>query len=348
MTFLFLYAELAGYTVACLNELSKRNHKIIVVRWPVNNEAPFAFNFDKSIEVLDRTKLSVPEIPTLIKNNNPDVLLGCGWLDKGYLKAIKANKQIKNRVIILDNQWRGDLKQQIATLISPFWIRKIYNKAWVPGLKQQKFALKLGFNPKNTKLNFYSADVDLYQQVFEKSIGQKQENFPKRFLFVGRYVDFKGVEELWGAFNELTEIEKNGWELWCAGTGILFNEKPNLPNVKHLGFVQPEKMLEIIAQCGVFIMPSRVEPWGVVLHEMATAGMPIITTTKVGAAENFLIKNKNGYLIEPNNKDTLKEKMLQFINMSKTDLVKMAEESNQIGKKVNPKLWADTLESFVD
>ena len=41
---LFLYTEIAGYTVACLNELRKSEVEIFLIRWSVNKEAPFYFN----------------------------------------------------------------------------------------------------------------------------------------------------------------------------------------------------------------------------------------------------------------------------------------------------------------
>ena len=41
-------------------------------------------------------------------------------------------------------------------------------------------------------------------------------------------------------------------------------------------------------------MPSKKEPWGVVLQEMAIAGLPLLTSQHVGAATMFLEEHENG------------------------------------------------------
>ena len=52
---LILYTELAGYTINCLSNfvLKYPEYNVHVVRWPVNKEAPFQFDF-RSIQVYDR------------------------------------------------------------------------------------------------------------------------------------------------------------------------------------------------------------------------------------------------------------------------------------------------------
>lgn len=46
-------------------------------------------------------------------------------------------------------------------------------------------------------------------------------------------------------------------------------------------------MTNLMKQCGVFILPSRIEPWGVVVHEFSAAGFPLLLSDQVGSAESF-------------------------------------------------------------
>ena len=41
---LFLYTEIANYFLACVKELHK-SADVAIVRWAVNEEAPFSFEF---------------------------------------------------------------------------------------------------------------------------------------------------------------------------------------------------------------------------------------------------------------------------------------------------------------
>jgi len=45
-------------------------------------------------------------------------------------------------------------------------------------------------------------------------------------------------------------------------------------DVHDKGFVQPSDLPNIFAQAGVFILPSRYEPWGVVIGEALASGLP--------------------------------------------------------------------------
>jgi len=53
----------------------------------------------------------------------------------------------------------------------------------------------------------------------------------------------------------------------------------------------------------MFVMPSFSDPWGLTINEAMAAGLPVITTTNVGAQE--LIQG-NGFLIPPRNTEALK------------------------------------------
>ena len=82
-------------------------------------------------------------------------------------------------------------------------------------------------------------------------------------------------------------------------------------------------------------MPSLDEPWGVVVHEFCSAGLPIILSSKVGAKSSFLIKGFNGYEFEALNVTSLSESLLKIINSSDKELYKMGMNSNAISKKMS-------------
>ena len=51
----FLYSELAGYFIACINELLKTPHiEIHIIHWEVNKEAPFNISFLPSVNLYPR------------------------------------------------------------------------------------------------------------------------------------------------------------------------------------------------------------------------------------------------------------------------------------------------------
>lgn len=343
MNILICFTELAEYFVSCVNEvISQTNATIHLVRWPVNKEAPFKFNnLHPNIIVYERHKYSESELLNLAKEINPNLIMVSGWVDKGYTGIAKFFYKKIPTVLLFDNKWQNTFKQNIASLLSPIMLKNKFSHCFVPGPEQVIFANKLGYKNDQILTGFYSCDYLKFNGFLEKYKNEKAQDFPKKFIFIGRYYDFKGLPELWDAFIELQNEQENEWELWCLGTGDLAPIEH--PKIKHFGFVQPQNLFTYLKQTGVFVMPSRIEPWGVVLHEMVAAGFPVICSDKVGSAVSFLVNNKNGFSFEAGNKTDLKESLKKIMKLSNQELINMGIESEALAKKITPALWAKSL-----
>lgn len=340
MTVLFLYTELADYFLKCCDELSK-TCDVHIVRWPVNKEAPFNFSYSDKIKIYDKKAYSFDGLQKLVSEINPDVLICSGWVDKDYLKITKPYFKKIPTVLTCDTHWKGSLKQHIAILLSRFFLLTTFSNAWVPGKPQVIYVKKLGFKPENISTGFYSCDLSKFNAVYNSQHKIKAEHFPRRFLYVGRYYEFKGISDLWQAFIELQAEKPSSWELWCLGAGDL--EPIKHPNIKHFGFVQPKDLEPILEKTGVFVLPSRFEPWGVVVQEYAAAGFPMIVSSAVGAREVFLEEKKNGFSFPPQNVSVLKKELKKVMNLSDKELILMSEQSHALAQKISPKKWANTV-----
>jgi glycosyltransferase involved in cell wall biosynthesis len=346
MNVVFLYTELAGYSIACMQAVI-RNYptvKITVIRWPLNKEAPFKFNFD-GLDVYEKNTFGVNELLQFVQQIKPSLLICSGWIDKDYVKVCKSFKGKVPTVLAIDNQWTGRFRQQVARLVSGFTLKRYFSHVWVPGTLQCKYAQKLGFKLVNIKDGFYAADTDLYSNYFEKYKKNKLD-LPKRFLYTGRYVYHKGIFDLWQAFIELQNEVPSEWELWCVGTGNEWENRVEHPKIKHLGFIQPNEMNQVIKDTAWYILPSHFEPWGVSLHEFTAAGFPIIVSTNVGSAEQFL--SGNGFVFQSGNIEELKDVMRNAMNVSEDSYRSMSRKSNQLAQQNTPDIWAKTLLSFIN
>jgi glycosyltransferase involved in cell wall biosynthesis len=336
----FLYTELAGYFLACVEALSK-NAEVMIVRWPVNKEAPFHFSEAGPVKIYNRQELNDRQLAELVKNFSPDLLVCSGWIDKGYVRVAKSFRKKIPVIVSLDNHWKGNLRQRLAVLTAPFYLRRIFTHAWVPGKPQSVFAQKLGFG-KNVLLNFYCADTALFEGIYERTIEAKRQKFPHRFLYVARYVEHKGIFELWKAFEELLGEHNSNWELWCIGTGDQWEKRTKHEKIRHLGFVQPADLEKYIAETGVYILPSKFEPWGVTVQEFATCGFPLLVSDAVGSRTRFLTA-ENGFEFEAGNVDELKKVLKKTMALTDTELIKMAGQSHTLGAALTPAKWAENL-----
>lgn len=341
-----LYTELADYTIQCFNTLAEDfGIQIFLVRYNVNKEAPFDFSqIHPGIKLLNKDDFDEQKLNEFIADKKPELIYCAGWSDKLYLSAIKSNYKNYKTVLGFDNQWLNTVKQNIARIVFPFTITKYFNYCFVPGELQVNFAKKIGFKPGQIITGAYSCDFNYFNSLYQNFKAEKFSSNNKRFIYVGRYYDFKGVKELWKAFIELHSEFKNDWELWCLGIGDI---KPiEHPKIKHFGFVQPKDIEQFIKQTDVFILPSIFEPWSVAVHEYASAGFPLLLSDAVGARVAFLNK-ENGFSFAAGNISSIKEAMKKIISLRNNDLQKMGEVSNELAGKITPGTWAASLNKII-
>lgn len=344
---LILYTELAGYTIACIHAYLGKypQDEIHLVRWPVNNEAPFDFSFGAAIRVYERKSFDRQRLLQLAEKISPDGIICSGWIDKDYVQVCRAWNHKIPVVLVMDNKWLGTMKQQLARLVSGFSVQKQATYAWVPGTAQKEYALRLGFKEANIRTGFYSADLGFFNQQFSAAHEYKQQHFPHRFIYSGRYYDFKGVREMWNAFIKWKETSVNDWELWCLGTGDI--PPVQHPAIRHFGFVQPSELAAVLKDAGVFILPSRVEPWAVVVHEFAAAGFPLLLSDAVGAASAFLREGENGFVFRAGDEAAIARAFSSIAKMTDEQLNEMGAKSHAVAQSITPETWADTLHSLI-
>lgn len=345
MKVLFLYSEIAGYFLAGVKALV-RNYgaEVHLVRWPLNSEAPFEFRELEGVVFYERREMDADDIYRLANKVNPDVVYVTGWMDKAYFKVARKLKKGGITVICaMDNQWKGTLKQRIATFISPLIFKTRYTHFWVPGQPQFEYARRLGYPENRIRKGMYTADTPPFEKAFNENFDLKKEKYPHTLLFVGRLVEHKGVQQLIEVFLELKKEIDNDWKLKVVGTGPLRGKLPLSDNIEYVDFVQPDQLPGLAAGAGALVLPSFEEPWGVVVHEFAAAGLPLILSDAVGAASAFLKPGENGFLHQAGDRDQLKSNLIQCMETEDDRLFEMGELSTWLAITISPETWAKTL-----
>lgn len=349
MKILYLYAEVMGYTMATIRELADRGNEVYVVHWDHKKLTPYKAPVLANVFMYNRSELSVEQMKNLAKEITPSVTVVSGWMDRGYMRVAMQLRQERRHVVLgLDSHWHGKLNQWLMLVLGRLGIfSKFYSHAWVAGLYQFEYARRIGFSKKNIVYDIYSADLCLFNQAFKNSIQSKSNNYPHRFLFVGRFESVKGLDVLLEAWRQL-DNQKADWELHLIGAGTLKAELEATEGVVVKEFMQPEQLMQEVASAGCFLLPSRGEPWGVVVHEFAAAGLPLIMSDVVGAASAFLISGLNGFSFKVNDPIALVNRMHQIISMSDQQLHAMAVCSHALSQRITPETSASNLLAVAD
>lgn len=354
MKVLVLYTEVAPYVLAGLEALARKGAEVTLVRWPVNAEAPFEFGALSGMKDHLRTALSDDALLRMADELRPDLVLASGWVDKGYLAVCRQQRaRDVPTVMTFDTAWRGDARQWANVLLGRMRLHSAFSHAWATGTPQRNYARRLGFHAPRIRDGFYTADTDRFLALGQRLLAERTTQWPHRFLCVARYIPTKGHQMLCDAFAALADAGEAGdWELWIAGTGELFEQVRGSatgqhPRIRHLGFKQADEMPDVVAQCGAFVLPSLYEPWGVVVHEHACAGLPLVLSSAVGAAERFLAEGLNGFRFTAGDRGALHDALRAIVRRSDDELRVMGLRSAEVGGSWTPEAWAERALSFI-
>ena len=136
-----------------------------------------------------------------------------------------------------------------------------------------------------------------------------------KFLFVGRVMKEKGIDELFAAMQRLVA---EGQRCFLDVIGP-FEENYNkkLEQYEKAGWLKyhgyQENVIPFITACDCFVLPSYHEGMANTNLECASSGRPVITSNIPGCKE-AVIKDVSGYLCEPKCVDSLYAMMKKMIN----------------------------------
>lgn len=334
---LILYTRLPDYFYqSILHFCKKYNFYCDVVKFDQDINTSFEFKENEFIKFYNRSELN--------KNDflNQDYLFvyTSTWNDSEYKIICKHYRNLIPVILGMDNPWLGNWKQKVHSLIADFTVKKYFNYIWVPGPPQKKYATKLGFNDNRILEGLYTCDTD-------KFIYKELNTDSKTILFVGRFVEYKKPLELAQVFSELISENKEfaSWKLLMAGRGPLYDEIVNFnsSSIQIIDFVKPDNLPELFHASTIFCLPSQNEHWGVVVHEAACSGLPLIISDTVYSHSSFLVHKQNGLKFKSGSDEDLKLSLKKMMKAEANHLKEMGKKSNELGTKINKDTWSDLL-----
>ena len=138
-----------------------------------------------------------------------------------------------------------------------------------------------------------------------------------RFLFVGRVMHEKGVDELFAAAKRMKQTYGDGVEFHVVGSfeegyKPLMDELERSGVVKYHGYQSDMKRFYAMADC--VVLPSYHEGMSNVLLEAAASGRPLITSDIPGCRE-AVEPGVSGYLCPARDADALCAAMRRFLEL---------------------------------
>lgn len=333
----------AGFNDAACRELAARGVELLVVTpAEVADTAYTSHRVEQYARVhLWEGEPSRDEVTEVVRDFAPDAVLMHSWHFGPYRRAVKALPAGTLRVLWMDNVWRNIPKQWLGRAVAPWWVRSLFDCVMVPSDRTEFFARRLGFGEGDVIRGSLSADTG----VFGSGARDGHELAgSRRFLAALRLVHHKGADTLAEAYRTYRTLAEDPWDLEIAGIGELASRFDGVQGVRLLGFRQPAELAALMRSASGFVVPSREEPYGVVLHEAALCGLPIVTTYFVGAAPYFVQDGLNGWTVPRDDPRALAEAMARVSAAPPERLAEMSDVSRAFGRRTSSAAWARNLE----
>lgn len=296
MRILFLYTEMAGYMQSTIEGIVSKGHQVDAVVWRKGNLTSFVPEPIEGVVWHERDGFNYKDLISLISRNYSLIYVS-GWQDKGYVLALMAARLrgVKTKVVCgFDDQWSGTYKQIIGASIMKFGLKSmLFDIAWVAGPRQYEFARRLGFSKKSIIFHLLSCD----DSFFHHDDQIREVDKVNRFIYVGSFTHQKGFDVLLDAFQIYRTKYNGSWDLLCIGTNVEKFSVNSSCNVIFSDFADKRSVKAEMLKSRIFILPSRLDQWGVVVQEAAAVGLPLILSSGVGAGDVFLLDGYNGSLI---------------------------------------------------
>ena len=228
---------------------------------------------------------------------------------KGYVIKYKCVKNIIGSFIAFleAKKWN---KIKLEKFTSIFIAPSIFMKAKM---------IQGGFSVSSIRvINNFIDDNKIVENTIKKE---------KYYCYFGRFSHEKGVETL------LKVASKLPYNLKLIGTGPLLvdlTNKYSKKNIEFLGFMQWEKLKEVIKKAQFIVIPSKCyENNPLTVIEAFALGTPVIGSN-IGGIPEIIDKGKTGLIFEPGNEIDLINKIEYFFK--KIDIYKCGENCIEYAK----------------
>lgn len=269
-----------------------------------------------------------------------NLVIHTGWNHKGWLRY---GNYVKNRnkakvVVVVDNRFKRNMRQLFGSIYFRLFLRSYFDAAFVPGREGVKLLNFFGM-PKN---RIYVGNYGAFEKIYyETKPIMKRSN---EFLFVGQFIERKGVDILIEAFRRY-RLAGGTWNLRMIGRGKLFS-KCHGEGIISKDFLQPTDICKAMNDSKVFVLVSRDEHWGTVVCEAAACGMSLITNKNVGSSVDLVRNGINGIELQNNDIEELIDAFFYFEKMDSEILENASKVSKGIAKGYDSMAYASSIKKI--
>ena len=237
------------------------------------------------LEAPDRDR---PDAVAVAGYSRPESMAAAPWgRRRGHSVILMSESQLIDRRRVW---WKELIKKQRVRQFDAGLVGGPSHRDYLMRLGMPRDRIALGYNAVDNAA--YAANARYWRRDDASRAGLPTAPY---FLSVCRFVPDKNLARLIAAFARYRRFSDPGqaWDLVLCGNG------PGAGDVQHAiessgcaeaihrpGFLQADELSRWYAHAATFVLPSLMEPWGLVVNEAAACGLPLLVSDRVGCVAN--------------------------------------------------------------
>lgn len=291
---------------------------------------------------------------------SPDVVVTASYRPFIMLKAARwARSRGRHAVLFFETTRWDRFRHSVAEKMKRWMIALYYDAAFVGGRAHREYLLELQMSRSRIWQPYDVVDNERFAQLAAR-VRANSERWRKRlglpqhyFLYVGRYSAEKNLVRLLQAYQLYHTRSPAGWSMVLVGDGPQRAELQRFASnagscpILVRPFEQIETLVAYYALAECFILPSTVDPWGLVVNEAMACGLPVLVSRLCGCAFDLVTDGGNGFLFDPNDIDALADLLGRMSSLDQAVRQAMSAQSRQVIAAFTPAIWAENLAQCV-
>ena len=276
-----------------------------------------------------------------LRHLNPDIILAPATAFPEGMAAVHYRNVYKKRVVMMDDAWEYSDCRGLITR----WVKQLIHQnidaAFIPSPSHLNYYIKRGFPKERIVFGVDVVDNEYFRSKAEIVRAEcikirREKNLPENyFLFVGRFLPRKGLDNLIIAYKKYYFSSNNEpWSLVLVGSGTyLPTIQKNIRDIPGIIYSGPQFGNDLVVYYSLaktLIVPSFIDPWGLVINEAMASGIPILASHGCGASRTLIREGQNGWTFDPFDTGNLADLMIRVASLPKNEITAMGKKSQDI------------------
>jgi glycosyltransferase involved in cell wall biosynthesis len=284
----------------------------------------------------------------LLRRVRPHVIVVGGWNQPAFWQVLAAARVRRIPTLLWVESTSSDVRLAGAVAESLRRLALRLSSGFVvPGRASRAYLRRLGTADARIVDAPNAVDLGIFAERVEAARADRaalREQLALEgcvFLYVGRLEPEKGLDVLIKAMSGVPG------RLVVIGSGSLEPEVRAAAGeaIRIVGQLTRDELVPWYAAADALVLPSRSEPWGMVLNEGAAAGLPLVSTDAAGAAHDLIEPGGNGFRVPADDVAALAAALRALATDPELRQV-FGERSREVAERFRPEVWAAAVAGF--